>query len=228
MAATEDTPLVTIDLFSALLDSRAGATAALTQLAAEHGWPGAIAGDVYDQWDRRNKQLHAACTAWVPFRELAVQAMTATMQDLQLSGDPRTVTNALLASAGSWPLWPDVAEGLAALGAVASLGVLSNVDDDIYARTVVAQRLGTGNALTSQKLQAYKPHAAIYTAARAHARGPYVHVASSQRDVRGAAAAGIHTVRLVRSGFDVDEDGARLAGRVEQLADVTGFVPPQD
>ena len=68
-------PVVTCDLFSALVDSRSGATAALAAL--ERDWPVPPA-EVYDRWDAANKALQRDCTTWVPFAELSAQALAAT------------------------------------------------------------------------------------------------------------------------------------------------------
>ena len=47
-------PVVTFDLFSALIDSRSGGGAALSRLARTHGW--SVDGrHVYDRWDALNK-----------------------------------------------------------------------------------------------------------------------------------------------------------------------------
>ena len=104
---------------------------------------------------------------------------------------------ALLGSVGRWPLWPDVEQALAGLREVARVGVLSNVDDDLYAATRAAPLLDPALAMTSQRLRAYKPSPRLYQAARGEL-GPFVHVASSARDVRGSLEAGISAVRLVR------------------------------
>ena len=227
MNADSTTRLVTIDLFTALLDSRRGATAALAEFAGDYGWPAEAVSKLYKDWDAGNKALHVQSVEWVPFRELSAEAMADALTRLGLSGDPRVVSDRLLGSVDRWPLWPDVDEGLAALRNVATVGVLSNVDDDIYERTVVAARLGMSYALTSERLRAYKPHRAIYRAARELAPASYFHVAASQRDVQGAAAAGVPTIRLVRSGISVDDRNIELLARVDQLADVARYVQPQ-
>ena len=63
--------LVTFDLFSALIDSRTGGSAALEGIAEEHGWD--VSGtELYDDWDARNKASqqsvpHDDAAPWVPF-----------------------------------------------------------------------------------------------------------------------------------------------------------------
>ena len=216
-------PVVTCDLFSALLDSRSGATAALAALGRD--WPLPPA-EVYDRWDAASKRLQRDCVTWVPFTELARQALTETYADLDVAGSADDDVRDLLGSVGQWPLWPDVEQALTVLRGVARVGVLSNVDDALYAATRAAPLLDPALAMTSQRLQAYKPSPQMYRAART-ALGPFVHVASSARDVRGSLEAGISAVRLVRPGHRLDPDGPvpdHVVASLAELPDVLGRI----
>jgi 2-haloalkanoic acid dehalogenase type II len=216
-------PVVTCDLFSALLDSRSGATAALSALDRE--WP-VPPGEVYDRWDAANKGLQRDCATWVPFAELSRQALAATYAELGVAGSADDDVRALLGSVGQWPLWPDVEQALTELRQVARVGVLSNVDDDLYAATRAAPLLDPALAMTSQHLQAYKPSPLLYRAARTEL-GPFVHVASSARDVRGSLEAGISAVRLVRPGHRLDPDGPapdHVVASLAELPDLLGRI----
>jgi 2-haloacid dehalogenase len=219
-------PVITCDLFSALLDSRSGATAAFARL--DDAWPVEPA-ELYDRWDVTNKGLQRDCTTWVPFAELSRQALATTYADLGVRRSPDEDVRALLGSVGSWPLWPDVELALTGLRAVARVGVLSNVDDDLYAATRAAPLLDPALAMTSQRLQAYKPSAQLYRAARAEL-GPFLHVASSARDVRGSLEAGITAVRLVRPGHRLDPDGPapeHVVASLAELPDLLGTLAPR-
>jgi 2-haloacid dehalogenase len=199
-------PLVTVDLFSALVDSRTGGSAALGRLARAHGWD--VAGvDLYDRWDAAAKASQRDLAAWVPFAEHSRRALATVYADLGLDGDADADVADLLGSVGDWPLWPDVEAGLAALAATHRVGVLSNVDDEIFARTRVAPLVDDGAVLTSQRLRAYKPAPEIYHRARERAGGDLVHVATSARDVRGALEAGLDVVALRRPGHSWDPAG---------------------
>jgi 2-haloacid dehalogenase len=203
--------LITFDLFSALIDSRTGGAAALGAIARGHGWD--VAGeDLYDRWDAHNKasQRDGAtgdATAWVPFAEHCRRALAATYVELRRAADADEDTEALLGSVGDWPLWPDVAAGLPALAEQHRVGVLSNVDDGIFAGTRVAPLVDDELVLTSERLRAYKPARAIYERARERAGGQMVHVATSARDVRGALEAGLDVVALRRPGHRLDPAG---------------------
>jgi 2-haloacid dehalogenase len=213
--------LVTFDLFSALIDARTGGSAAFIRIARAHGWDvdGAV---LYDRWDAANKASQRDTAAWVPFAEHSRRALATAYEALGLDGDPDADAAVLLASVGDWPLWPDVAAGLPQVAQQARVGVLSNVDDDVFARTRVAPLVDGAAVLTSERLRAYKPHPEIYRRAKRRAGGRLLHVATSARDVRGAVEAGIDVVRLRRPGHALDPDGPAPEREID---DVTGLLP---
>lgn len=197
--------VVTFDLFSALIDSRRGGSAAFSGLGRSRGW--SVSGTLlYDTWDKRNKALHAQLRSWVPFAALAAEGLAGTYRELGLDGDPECDAAQVLSTVGTWPLWPDVAVGLPALARRHRVGVLSNVDDALFAQTRAAPFVDPALALTSERLKAYKPAPVLYRRAE-EAVGPIVHVATSARDVRGALEAGIAVVRLRRAGHLLDPEG---------------------
>ncbi len=213
----ENSGVVTFDVFSALIDSRRGGSDFFQHTATARGWQ--LTGPaVYDDWDRRNKQLHAQLGPWRPFADLAADALTAVYRTYQLAGDPAADCAHLLESMAGWPLWPDVTAA-ALTGVDRPLGLLSNIDDQLLARTAPLQ-LGVIDptlVLTSQQLHAYKPHPAFYQRA-ADRLGPFVHVASSARDVRGALEAGIPCIRLARSRHPLDPAGPQPAVTIDRVA----------
>jgi 2-haloalkanoic acid dehalogenase type II len=216
-------PLVTFDLFSALIDSRLGASAVLDGLAHARGWP-VDGGIVYDAWDARNKASQRDEPAWIPFAEHCRRALTGTYAQLELAGVAAEDVVVLLRSVGDWPLWPDVAEGLPQLAARHRVGVLSNVDDDVFARTRVAALVDDDAVLTSERLRAYKPGRDIYLRARERAGGDLVHVATSARDVRGALEAGIEVIRLRRPGHVLDPDGPQPDRQTSDLRELAALL----
>jgi 2-haloalkanoic acid dehalogenase type II len=219
-----DAPLVvTFDLFSALVDSRTGASEAFDRVADARRWQ-VGGGAVYDAWDTRNKQAQKACRSWVPYADLARQALASTYDALGLDGDVDEDLDQVLATLPLWPLWPDVAEGLPRLARDHRIGLLSNVDDELFLRTQAAPYVDPDLALTSERLRVYKPDPRIYQRAEEHL-GRMVHVATSARDVRGAVEAGIPVVRLRRPGHRLEPDGpSPLFGAADmaELGDLVG------
>jgi 2-haloacid dehalogenase len=206
---------VTFDLFSALIDSRTGGAAALAGIGSGRGWRSSGEA-VYDDWDARNKASQKNTAEWVPFAEHCRRALTDTYRALDLAGDPDTDVATLLGSLPDWPLWPDVADALTALGPGHRLGVLSNVDDALFARTRVAPFMDRADVLTSERLHAYKPAPELYH--RAAAAGVDVHVPASARDTRGALEAGMAVVRVRRPGHSVDPAGPQPELEIADLS----------
>lgn len=222
---------VTFDLFSALLDSRAGATAALARIGAGRRWS-VDPAELHDRWDAANKAAQRAAgqdapERWASWRSLATGALEAVYAELGVDGDAAADAGTLLASAAGWPLWPDVAADLPALARRHRVGLLSNVDDDVALRTRAAALVEPDLVLTSQRLRAYKPTPRMYREAARAVGGPgaLVHVASSARDVRGALEAGIAVVRLRRPGHRLDPDGPRPAYEADGIAALARLVP---
>jgi 2-haloacid dehalogenase len=198
--------LVTFDLFSALTDSRTGGSTVLGRLAADRGW--AVDGErLYDEWDRRNKASQRDEPEWIPFAEHCRRALAAAYDDLGLDGDATADARLPNESVADWPLWRDVPEQLPELARTHRVGILSNVDDAIFARTRAAALVDAAAVLTSERLRAYKPSPELYIRAAERAGGALTHVATSARDVRGALEAGIAVVRLRRPGHELDPAG---------------------
>lgn len=218
---TDDT-VVTFDLFSALLDSRSGASRVLDGWAATRGWSRS-GGEVYDAWDSRNKEAQRTCAGWVSYRRLAVGALADTYTALGLAGDPTPDLDALVDSLPDWPLWPDVEGDLPALERSYRVGLLSNVDDEMFGRTQAAQYVPPQLAMTSQRLGVYKPDPRIYRRAQ-EALGSLVHVATSARDVRGALEARIPVIRLRRPGHALDPEGPAPTFEASVIGDLAELV----
>jgi 2-haloacid dehalogenase len=218
-----DGPVVTLDVLSALVDSRRGGGDALDALARRRGWP-VDGATLYDRWDAANKRAHRECTGWVPFADLATRALREAYANSGLPDTAAEDAPALLASTAAWPLWDDVVDGVAALAARYRVGLLSNIDDALLARMRVwALPLHRPAVVTSERVRAYKPAAALYARA-GELLGPFVHVATSARDVRGALEAGVPVVRLRRPGHDPSKDGPAPGLVAEGMAEVPALV----
>jgi 2-haloacid dehalogenase len=218
--------IVTFDVFSALTDSRAGGSRFLQSAADANSW--SVAGTtLYDRWDALNKQSHREVDPWASFADLSALALRATMLELELPPDEATaLSRELLDSMTDWPLWPDVsARSLRDLPA-SGLGLLSNIDDGLLAGTA-AMRLGVFEpalVVTSERAQAYKPSAALYHRAT-ELIGPFVHVASSARDVGGSVSAGIRCIRLERPGHSLDPTGPAPLWTAHSVSELRDLVP---
>jgi len=215
---------VTLDIFSALIDSRTGGTRAFDQIARRQRW--ALRGEaLYRAWDREHKRLQHECVRWEPFAALGRQALVQVLDEHRLRGDVDAAMTELWASLADWPLWPDVDRGVRELARAHRVGLLSNIDDALLARTRLASLpFAPDLVITSQRVRQYKPNPGLYHAAHTIAGPSFVHVAASARDVRGALQADVDTIRLARPGHDIDPAGPRPTRQVTGLDELTDYL----
>ncbi|UPK74956.1 hypothetical protein MU582_21400 [Nocardioidaceae bacterium SCSIO 66511] len=217
--------IVTFDLFSALLDTRSGASSTFDSFARARDW--AVTGtELYDVWDGLNKAAQKGLAErleaggeWESFTSVSTRTLAQTYADRGLDADAEVDLRAVHATIPDWSPWPDVVPAMAELSGAHRLGILSNVDDALFARTQIAGLVDPEVVLTSERLRAYKPGSRIYRRAAEHTGG-HVHVAASARDVRGSLEAGLMTVRVARPGHRVDPDGPQPAYEIDSLSDL--------
>lgn len=213
-----ENPVVTFDLFSALLDSRAGGAAVFGRLAEAAGWSQS-GTQIFDTWDALNKTAQRDCLEWVPYVDLAASALARCYDQLGIVGRPTHDFSVVLESMPDWPLWPDVPAVLPQLAMRYRIGVLSNVDSAVFVRTRAAPFFAAEHVFTSERLGVYKPNPAIYDRAQ-QSCSTLVHVASSARDVRGALESGIPVIRLRRDGHKLDPAGPTPSREAASMADL--------
>ncbi len=112
--------------------------------------------------------------------------------------------DAFAASVGDWPAFPDTVDALRRLARRYRLGIVSNVDDDLFAET--ARRLHTDFdwVVTAQQVGSYKPATAHFEEMAMRSgipRDRTLHVAQSLfHDIAPASALGYATVHVNRPG----------------------------
>ncbi|MDE2806089.1 MAG: HAD-IA family hydrolase [Gemmatimonadota bacterium] len=110
--------------------------------------------------------------------------------------------DAFAASVADWPPFPDTVQALRQLGARFRLGIVSNVDDDLFADTRKRLDIDFDWVVTAQQVGSYKPATAHFEemATRSGiARERALHVAQSlYHDIAPASALGYATVHVNR------------------------------
>jgi 2-haloacid dehalogenase len=212
---------VTFDVYSALVDSRRGGTGAFVELARRRAWK-ADPEELFVRWDARNKALQGETTPFITYRELAHRALVDVCTELGLDVDASVDTEFLLSTIDRWPHFPDVPEGVGSVAERFPVALLSNIDDDLLARTNAG--FAFERAVTSQQAHCYKPHEGIYRHAEAVLGTPLLHVPASPRDVKGATDAGLDIVRIKRPGQSFDADSTRLGREIDDLRELAGLL----
>jgi 2-haloacid dehalogenase len=212
---------VTFDVYSALVDSRRGGIAAFVELARRRAWK-VDPEELFVGWNARNKVLQAETTPFVTYRELARRALVDVCMELGLDVEASADTASLLSTIGRWPYYPDVPEGVGSVAEHFPVALLSNIDDDLLARTDAG--FAFERAVTSQQAQCYKPHEGIYRHAEAVLGTPLLHVPASPRDVKGATDAGLEIVRIKRPGQSFAPDSSRSGPEIDDLRELAGLL----
>src|SRR5437764_11359897 len=128
----------------------------------------------------------------------------------------------------TWTPFPDTNPSLARLSTEHTLGILSNVDNDLLAGTIKHFTSPFEIKVTAENVRSYKPALGHFEEARRiiGAR-PWTHVAASQyHDIEPAMQFGIKAVWVNRRGahpaHDYSKRNVSLVRDLSQLADLLG------
>jgi 2-haloacid dehalogenase len=207
--------LLTFDCYGTLIDWEAGMRSALQPLAAG-------AKSSLDEIIRDYIRIEASVEQQGYRRYREVQA--ATLRELGKLHRFRVSDGQAYVLAESLPTWapfPDTVEALARLRTRYRLGVLSNIDRDLFAASRQLLQTEFDLVITAEDVQAYKPAAPhfLHLLRSGLARREHVlHVAQSLfHDGRPAQELGLHFAWIDRYG-QKDPQGVRMAAALPNLA----------
>ncbi len=117
-----------------------------------------------------------------------------------------------------WPVFPEVVDALKELGAHCRLGVISNVDDDLFGGTAEVLGVDFDVVVTAQQVRSYKPNLRNFHAAREQMgieTDRWLHVAESlYHDIGPANRLGIPSAWVDRADRG---GGTRITDAVPDL-----------
>ena len=123
--------LLTFDCYGTLIDWEAGIVAAVNRIAAAHGAHPAEAA-ILAAFGECEHLVQGE--GYRTYRE--VLALTLARMGPALRFRPtRAECDAFAGTVGDWPPFPDTGDALGRLGGRYRLGIVSNVDDDLFAET---------------------------------------------------------------------------------------------
>lgn len=174
--------VLTFDVFGTLVDWETGILGALAPVLREQG----IRVDV-DEVLRAYARAESAEEAgpYRPYREVLRRTLAGMAKDLgfRVTGE---IADVLVDSLPRWPLFADTTRALARLGQGRALGVISNVDEDLFAPVRTHLGVAIEHVVTAESVGAYKPDPGPFEAMRArlYADGVpsdrWLHVAQSR------------------------------------------------
>jgi len=144
---------LTFDCYGTLIDWESGILADLRPVLARRGVEPSD-DDLLEVYARIEAEAEAG--PYLRYREILARCLRGVGAHHGVDPDETEVA-AFADSVGDWPAFPDSSAALARLATRFRLGVITNCDDDLFARS--AARLGTSFdwVVTAQQVGGYKP-----------------------------------------------------------------------
>jgi len=190
--------ILSFDCYGTLIDWETGILAALAPVLARHG------RSVLDEALLEAFGELEAGAERPPYRPYAV-VLEEVVEGLgrRFGFTPDAAERGVLAaSLAGWPPFPDTRDALRALGTKYRLGVISNIDDDLFAGTARSLGVDFDWVVTARQVGSYKPSLENFRQALARFGAPgdkVLHVAQSLfHDIAPARSLGLSTVWVNR------------------------------
>jgi 2-haloacid dehalogenase len=216
---------ISFDCFGTLIDWRAGYHAILEPLA------GARTGALIDAYHEFEHPIEKE-RPHILYREVLQRAVERGAQKIGLALPPAQ-SDALVRRWQDLPIYPDTASALGALRAAGwKIGILTNCDEDLFARTLERHPVLRPDLLvTAERVRSYKPdlgHFNRFAAESGVERGSWVHAACSWfHDVVPAHGLGVATIyvdreRTGQKGPEATRVMTGVSGLAQAAAELVG------
>ena len=215
---------VTFDCYGTLIDWETGIGGAFKQALEGTGLSRTQEAELFELYQEEEKKIEGR----MPYRKYRDVLSLAASEAARRLGRtiPEKLSEILAEQLPSWTPFPDTNPALEKLSAEHTLGILSNVDDDLLAGTLQHFTVPFDLVVTAQRVRSYKPGLEHFEEARRiiGADRGWLHVAASlYHDIEPATRLGIDTVWVNRQN---SPKGKWFKGRIlrevrdlEQLSD---------
>jgi len=167
---------LTFDCYGTLIDWETGLRQAFRR-AMPAASPDELAA-AFDRYLAAEAQVEAE--AYQSYRRVVAAAAGRVAESLNVELPPKAAAD-IAQSVGDWLPFPDTCDALRVLRRSCRVGILSNVDRDLFARTAIHLGLAFDAVITAEDVASYKPaHGHFERFASLHGRQGWVHVAQSQ------------------------------------------------
>jgi 2-haloacid dehalogenase len=203
--------IITFDCYGTLIDWEAGILGVIRPLLSAHG---AHLTDVEILRMYGEIEAEEESGEYQPYREI-LQAVVRGF-GTRLGFSPSTEEQQRLPdSVASWKPFPDTVSALRKLTKKFKLGILSNIDDDLFAATAARLEIKFDYLITASQAHAYKPSLEIFRLAQSRIALPpqqWLHAAQSvYHDVIPAQSLGISSVWVNRPSPRANAGAAKQA-----------------
>ena len=209
--------VITFDCYGTLIDWETGILSALAAFRSENNLR--VADDeLLEAYASLETVLQSG--EYMSYREVlrGVMRGLATRYSVPTG---RVDTDTLVASLPTWPPFPDTVEALQRLRRHRKLGIISNIDDELFAATARALEVPFDWVITAEQVRAYKPSRENFERALERIgirKDRVLHAAQSRfHDVAPASALGLATVWVNRRH---DRPGAGATSPSDASADL--------
>jgi 2-haloacid dehalogenase len=192
---------ITFDCYGTLIDWESGILRVLMPLLAEHG-KRVTEGQILELYAELEPGIQAG--AYRPYRQVLAEVMRGVGQHFGFSVSTDEARS-MAASLPSWMPFYDTVPALRALQGKYRLGIISNIDDDLFKESAQHLRVSFDWVITAEQARAYKPAIGIFELALQKIGLPpkkVLHAGQSIfHDVIPARQMGMSTVLVTRRGF---------------------------
>ncbi|HID77866.1 MAG TPA: haloacid dehalogenase type II [Planctomycetaceae bacterium] len=224
MGRLDNVEILTFDCYGTLVDWESGIRRVLGQLRESHGVEAPV-DRLLAEWEEIQFQMIGGPCR--PYRDVLRDSLHEAFrrQGVQLAAEE---ADQLGCTIGDWPLFPDTRPALARLKARYRLGILSNIDDWMLARSVSRMGVEFDELITAEQVQSYKPRPAhFHEAMRRFGAGPeqFLHCAFGLKyDHEPARRSGMQGAWIRRPGWIGDQPAevTVVVDSLEELAQRLG------
>jgi 2-haloalkanoic acid dehalogenase type II len=219
---------VTFDCYGTLIDWETGILRSFKQSLEGTGLSQTQKGELFELYQEEEKRIEGQMP-YRKYREILALAAAAATRRLGKT-IPEKLSSLLAEQLPTWDPFPDTNPALERLATEYTLGILSNVDDDLLAGTLKHFTVPFDLVVTAERVRSYKPGTEHFEEARGiiGADRGWLHVAASlYHDIEPASRLGIKTVWVNRKN---SPEGRRFRGKivreVKDLAQLADWLTP--
>jgi 2-haloalkanoic acid dehalogenase type II len=219
---------VTFDCYGTLIDWETGIRRAFKQALEGTGLSQTQEAKLFELYEEEEKRIEGQMP-YRPYREVLSLAASAVARKFG-KDIPEKLSSILAEQLPSWGPFPDTNPALERLATEYTLGILSNVDDDLLAGTLKHFTVPFDLIVTAERVKSYKPGTEHFEEARRiiGADRGWLHVARSlYHDIEPASRLGIKTVWVNRKN---SLEGRRFRGKIvreiKDLAQLADWLAP--
>jgi 2-haloalkanoic acid dehalogenase type II len=218
---------VTFDCYGTLIDWETGIQGAFKRALEGMGLNESQEAELFELYQEEEEKIESQMP-YRKYREVLAMASSAAAQRFG-KNIPGKLSSILADQLPSWAPFPDTNPALERLAAEYTLGILSNVDDDLLAGTLKHFTVPFDLVVTAERVRSYKPGTEHFEEARGiiGADRGWLHVAASvYHDIEPASRLGINTAWINRKSAEGRGFKGRIVREVKDLTQLADWLAP--